>query len=198
MFDTALPSGARYDVTIAEQPRDPSQTCSVSNGSGFVGDGNVTNIVVDCVTRDFSVGGRVTRLRGLGGLVIQNNGGDDLQIGADGRFTFPTRLPSGASVQRHDQAAAVVRPLRGAARLRHDPRREHRRRRGPLRPGRAQRGMQYICGMSARIVWILAATLALPPWRSRRPKKTSQAIRDRLDASRRNDVDAWATSSRTT
>ena len=67
----------------------------MSNGSGFVGDGNVTSIVIVCVTRDFSVGGRVTHLRGLGGLVIQNNGGDDLQIGAEGRFTFPTRLPEG-------------------------------------------------------------------------------------------------------
>lgn len=96
VFDTALPSGARYDVTIAQQPRGPDQTCSVSNGSGFVS-GTVTNIVVDCVTRDFSVGGHVTKLRGLGGVVIQNNGGDDLQIGADGRFTFPTRLSEGAS-----------------------------------------------------------------------------------------------------
>lgn len=96
VFDTALPTGARYDVTIAQQPRGPDQTCSVSNGSGFVS-GSVTNIVVDCVTRNFSVGGHVTKLRGLGGLVIQNNGGDDLQIGADGRFTFPTRLPGGAS-----------------------------------------------------------------------------------------------------
>jgi hypothetical protein len=96
-FDTALPSGSRYDVQIAQQPGNPNQTCSVRNGVGTVGSGNVTNIVVTCETRDFSVGGRVTHLRGLGGLVIQNNGGDDLQIGAEGRFTFPTRLPSGAS-----------------------------------------------------------------------------------------------------
>jgi trimeric autotransporter adhesin len=97
VFDTALPSGARYDVTIAEQPRDPNQVCTVSNGSGFVGSGNVTNIVIDCETPDFSIGGRVERLGGLGGLVLQNNGGDDLEIAANGRFTFPTRLPSGAS-----------------------------------------------------------------------------------------------------
>ncbi len=96
VFDTALPSGARYDVTIAQQPRDPQQTCTVSNGSGFVGNGNVANIVVACATRDFSVGGRVSRLGGLGGLVIQNNGADDLEIAADGPYTFPTRLPSGA------------------------------------------------------------------------------------------------------
>ena len=94
-FDTALPTGARYDVTIARQPHDPDQTCSVSNGSGVVGDGNVTSIVVNCETRDFSVGGRVTRLRGLG-LRIQLNGGEELGIAADGRFTFSTRLPSGA------------------------------------------------------------------------------------------------------
>jgi hypothetical protein len=96
-FDTALPSGSRYDVQIAQQPGNPNQTCSVQNGVGTVGSSNVTNIVVTCETRDFSVGGRVTHLRGLGSLVIQNNGGDDLQIGAEGRFTFPTRLPTGAS-----------------------------------------------------------------------------------------------------
>jgi trimeric autotransporter adhesin len=95
-FDTALPSGARYDVTIAQQPRDPEQTCTVSNGSGIVGQSNVTSIVVDCETRGFSVGGRVKDLFGIG-LVIQLNGGDDLAIAADGPFTFPTRLPSGAS-----------------------------------------------------------------------------------------------------
>jgi hypothetical protein len=96
-FDTALPSGSRYDVKIATQPSNPNQTCSVQNGTGTVGSGNVTNIVVTCETRDFSVGGKISHLRGLGGLVIQNNGGDDLHIAAEGRFTFPTRLPAGAS-----------------------------------------------------------------------------------------------------
>jgi hypothetical protein len=95
-FDTALPSGSRYDVQVAQQPSNPNQTCRVEKGAGTVCSGNVTNIVVTCETRDFSVGGRVTHLRGIGSLVIQNNGGDDLQIGAEGRFTFPTRLPSGA------------------------------------------------------------------------------------------------------
>ena len=96
-FDTALPTGAHYDVKVAEQPRNPNQTCRVTSGTGSVGSSNVTNIVVECETRDFSVGGRVEHLRGIGGLVIQNNGGDDLQIAAEGRFTFPTRLPSGTT-----------------------------------------------------------------------------------------------------
>lgn len=96
-FDTSLSTGARYDVRIAEQPRNPDQTCRVERGSGTVGSSNVTNIVVRCEqTRVFSVGGRVERLRGIG-LVLQNNGGDDLAIASDGRFTFPTRLAQGSS-----------------------------------------------------------------------------------------------------
>jgi len=115
VFDTALPSGARYDVTVARQPSNPGQTCTVSNGSGVVGQGNVTNIVVDCETRDFSIGGRVTHLRGLGGLVIQNNGGDDLLIAAEGRFTFPIRLPQGASYN----VTISRQPLLGECEVRH-------------------------------------------------------------------------------
>jgi large repetitive protein len=114
-FDTALPSGARYDVKVAEQPRNPNQTCTVEQGAGTVGSSNVTNIVVSCETRDFSVGGRVTHLRGLGGVVIQNNGGDDLRIGAQGRFTFPTRLPSGASYN----VTISQQPLFGRCEVRH-------------------------------------------------------------------------------
>jgi hypothetical protein len=115
VFDTALPGGARYDVTIARQPHGPEQTCTVTNGSGFVGQGNVTNIAVECETRDFAVGGQVKHLRGLGGLVIQNNGGDDLAIAAEGRFTFPTRLPEGASYS----VTISRQPLLGRCEVRH-------------------------------------------------------------------------------
>ena len=48
-----------------------------------------------CQTRGFRVGGRVNHLRGFG-LILQNNGGDDLAIAANGRFTFPTPVPSGS------------------------------------------------------------------------------------------------------
>jgi trimeric autotransporter adhesin len=94
-FDTALPTGASYNITIAEQPRDPRQTCSVSNGSGAVSDRNVTNVSVRCSSEGYRVGGHVSELRGSG-LVLQNNGGDDLAIGSNGRFNFPTPLHSGA------------------------------------------------------------------------------------------------------
>ena len=94
-FPTPLPTGVRYDVTIAAQPRDPMQTCSVQNGSGVVRSGNVENIVVECATQGYRIRGRVSDLEGEG-LVLQNNGGDDLPIASNGRFTFPTTLPTGS------------------------------------------------------------------------------------------------------
>lgn len=43
----------------------------------------------------FTVGGTVTGLAGSG-LVLQNNAGDDLAVGADGSFSFATSLDDGA------------------------------------------------------------------------------------------------------
>ena len=94
-FTQELASGASYNVTVAAQPSNPSQACSVGSGSGNVGDGAVTSIVVNCSTSNFTVGGSVDGLAGSG-LVLQNNGGDDLQVGAGGSFTFATAVPSGA------------------------------------------------------------------------------------------------------
>jgi trimeric autotransporter adhesin len=94
-FPTPLPTGVRYDVTIAAQPRDPMQTCSVQNGSGVVREDNVESIVVECATQGFRIRGRVSDLEGEG-LVLQNNGGDDLPIASNGRFTFATTLPAGS------------------------------------------------------------------------------------------------------
>src|SRR5262245_34259147 len=45
-----------------------------------------------------TVGGTVTGLAG-GGLVLQNNGGDNLTVAGSGAFTFPTPLTDGASYE---------------------------------------------------------------------------------------------------
>ncbi|HEY7639362.1 MAG TPA: hypothetical protein VH814_06525 [Steroidobacteraceae bacterium] len=94
-FPKQLASGATFNVTVRTQPSNPTQACTVANGSGTVGDGNVTSVAVSCSTSDFTVGGSVGGLAGSG-LVLQNNGGDNLSIGSDGAFTFPTAIPSGA------------------------------------------------------------------------------------------------------
>jgi hypothetical protein len=94
-FPKALASGSTFNVTVRTQPSGPTQACTVGNGSGTVGNGNVTNVVVSCSTSDFTVGGSVGGLAGSG-LVLQNNGVDNLSIGADGSFTFAASVPSGA------------------------------------------------------------------------------------------------------
>ena len=45
-FHTPLPSGATYSVTVSKQPT--GETCTVTNGSGTVGNSNVTNVAVSC------------------------------------------------------------------------------------------------------------------------------------------------------
>jgi hypothetical protein len=46
-------------------------------------------------TATYSVGGTVSGLSGL--VVLQDNGGDNLTLGANGSFAFPTQLASGAA-----------------------------------------------------------------------------------------------------
>lgn len=46
-FPTWLRAGNGYSATVRTQPRGPTQTCTLGNGSGIVS-GPVTNILVDC------------------------------------------------------------------------------------------------------------------------------------------------------
>lgn len=108
-FPTSLTSGTPFNVTVASQPTNPSQTCSVTNSAGTVTSGNVTSVTVSCVTNTFTVGGTVTGLHSFG-LILQNNGGDSLNIAGDGTFTFPTPLPSGTTYSVTVAASPIFPP----------------------------------------------------------------------------------------
>jgi len=96
-FSTAITVGSMYLVTVSAQPTNPTQTCTVTNGSGTAS-ASVGNIQVTCSTGTLSIGGTVTGLDPAGtGLVLQDNGGDDLAVKANGSFTFPTLLASGST-----------------------------------------------------------------------------------------------------
>ncbi len=95
-FPTGVSSGQTYAVTVVDPVSPISQRCTVTNGSGTVGNANITNVSVACVTNQFTVGGVVTG-RARAGLVLQNNGGDDLAVNANGSFTFATPIASGAT-----------------------------------------------------------------------------------------------------
>lgn len=93
-FATQLSYNSTYNVTVATQPA--GQTCTVSNGSGTLTD-NVSNVSIDCVTNgggggggSYTISGVVNNLS-LPGMVLQDNGGDDLTLGAP--FPSPGSLP---------------------------------------------------------------------------------------------------------
>ena len=94
-FATPVASGAAYKVSVKTQPTNPSQVCSVGSGAGLVTSGDVASVAVRCATSAFSVRGTVTGLSGHG-LVLEDNGADDLAVAATGNFVFPTGVVSGA------------------------------------------------------------------------------------------------------
>ncbi len=94
-FSTAIASGGAYSVTVLTQPSNPAQTCSVANGSGTASS-NVTNVQVSCGAPTYTIGGTVSGLSGSG-LVLQDNGGNNLTITANGSFTFSTAIASGGA-----------------------------------------------------------------------------------------------------
>ena len=87
-----IASGAAYDVQIALQPT--GQICTVVNGSGTVGTGNVTTVTVTC-NADFSVGGTLSGLAAGDAVGLLDNGSDSLTLGTNGSFTFPTQFATG-------------------------------------------------------------------------------------------------------
>jgi hypothetical protein len=92
-FPTALSPGDTYNVTVLNAPM--NQTCTVSNGQGTIVDANITNVQVQCSENSYTVGGTASGLTGT--VILQNNGGDNLPVSANGSFTFPTPVAQGSN-----------------------------------------------------------------------------------------------------
>lgn len=75
-----------------------SGTTGGADGGGTVAEGGRPDAAPPAPT-SFTVGGTLTGFAGSGarGLVLQNNGGDDVEVGANGAFTFPTKSAGGAA-----------------------------------------------------------------------------------------------------
>jgi uncharacterized repeat protein (TIGR03803 family) len=87
-FSTPIAAGGAYRVTVLTQPSNPTQTCTVANGSGTA-NANVTSVQVSCaVAVTYTIGGTVSGLAGTG-LVLQNNGGNNLAVSESEAFPFP-------------------------------------------------------------------------------------------------------------
>ncbi len=97
-FATRVAANAAYSVTVLTDP--VGQTCAVTGGDSGTGSGtavaDVTTITVTCTPIPYTVGGTITGLTAAG-LVLQNNGGDDLTVASGATtFTFATSINSGS------------------------------------------------------------------------------------------------------
>jgi hypothetical protein len=92
-FSTAIAEGSTYAVTVGTQPTD--QTCTVANGSGTMGGGNVTNVSVTCSTNTYTVGGSISGLTGT--VTLLNNSTNSTPISANGSFNFSTAIAEGST-----------------------------------------------------------------------------------------------------
>jgi hypothetical protein len=91
-FPTQLATGASYTVAISSE----NQTCSLTGASGIAGPTSATAVSVSC-TGSFFVGGSLQNF-GTGHTInLLLNGANQITLGADGAFTFPTPLPTGTS-----------------------------------------------------------------------------------------------------
>lgn len=88
-FPTPVAFGATYSVTA--QATAPL-VCTVSNGTGTMGEGDVTRIEVLCGTASYPVGGSVSGLAEGAMLELQNNGDEVLPVSANGAFTFAQQV----------------------------------------------------------------------------------------------------------
>ncbi|MEO7241604.1 MAG: beta-propeller fold lactonase family protein [Variovorax sp.] len=98
----ALDAGSVYAVTVESAPS--QLTCTVAGGSGTLR-ADVSNVVVTCSEKAFTLGGSITLApdssngKGISGLVLAN-GSDTLSVpvGA-GSFTMPAPVASASSYQ---------------------------------------------------------------------------------------------------
>jgi hypothetical protein len=97
-FDVQIASGSSYNVTVGTQPI--GETCTVTNPSGTVdssGD-DVTNVTVICnqnITATNEIIGTVNGLTSGNSVTLLNEGGDQLQVTANGIFAFSAPQASG-------------------------------------------------------------------------------------------------------
>lgn len=94
-FPAAIAAGSSYKVLPSEQPA--GLTCTVSNGAGSKISADVTSIGVTCSPSTVTIGGTITGLN-TAGLVLQDNGADNLTISANATtFRFPTPVAFGSA-----------------------------------------------------------------------------------------------------
>jgi hypothetical protein len=95
VFTTPVHFDGSYLVTVGTQPS--QATCSVTNGSGAGVTAAISNANVVCSADTYTVGGTVNGLASGTQVVLENNGADNLTVGANGQFSFTARVAAAGS-----------------------------------------------------------------------------------------------------
>jgi N-acetylneuraminic acid mutarotase len=90
-FSTALASGASYAVTVSTQPS--AQICSVASGSGTVRSNVI--VTVSCSPANYTLSVGLTGLAAGTSVVLQLNGGAQIEFTQNTSATFSTKLATG-------------------------------------------------------------------------------------------------------
>ncbi|MFK8010757.1 MAG: beta strand repeat-containing protein [Marinicellaceae bacterium] len=94
-FMTEYDAAAQYTVNIVTQPGGPvMQTCMLSNQTGMITAGNVTNIDINCAIDAFALNVEVTGLDPANTIELSTNG-QSLPIANNGSFNFPMPIEDG-------------------------------------------------------------------------------------------------------
>lgn len=92
-FTSPVAMGGGFDVTVARQPTNPWQTCTVAGGTGSADGSAEASVAVSCRTNEYTIGGTVDRI--CAAFVLRNNGEDIVVDSSSPTFTFPTPVASG-------------------------------------------------------------------------------------------------------
>ncbi|PJZ47236.1 LamG-like jellyroll fold domain-containing protein [Leptospira brenneri] len=99
-FNTAIPTGTNYSVTVLSGPQNPWQTCNITDGTGTVGSAAITNIAIACTVNQYSMSGNITSNVALPPGLTVTNGTDTINV-PDGATTTPisftTPITSGSN-----------------------------------------------------------------------------------------------------
>ncbi|MEK6750397.1 MAG: hypothetical protein AABY83_14555 [Pseudomonadota bacterium] len=93
-FRSKIANGSDYNVVAVAHPQTPLQRCEVHQGQGRVLNADINNILVECLDGAVRIKGRVRHLETTG-MILQNNGGDDLRVDEVGSIEFAAPLQYG-------------------------------------------------------------------------------------------------------
>lgn len=93
-FDSVFPEASEFEVTVQTQPL--HQTCTLTNATGTIAAGDITNVDLNCVENPrYRIQGMATGI--AGNTQISLNAQETLTVSTSGAFAFETTLFEGAA-----------------------------------------------------------------------------------------------------